>query len=265
MLDAPDDPLLNDYAEMAAQIAGTPLAMVSLVDADWQFAKGSFGPVAPSLPREDTFCARVVDNPGDGLVVSDLSKDERFAKSKFVTEAPNLRFYAGMPLDGDAEGSIGTVCVMDTVPRRLTKLQVKQLRLLSKAVMTRIEMRRMARRWEELTGEPVAAGSWNSAGRSAKVGDLRRALAKDELINYYQPKVDLRTGNIVGAEALIRWRHPERGVIQPLHFVPLMEETGLIIEAGKAVLRRVTEDRAHGVLRVCGRHPSPSTLPRSSS
>ena len=86
----------------------------------------------------------------------------------------------------------------------------------------------------------------------AMESELHRALERDEFVVYYQPQADLATGQVTGAEALIRWRHPQRGLVPPDEFVPLLEETGLINEVGLWVLRRACLDmktyaQAHGV------------------
>jgi EAL domain-containing protein (putative c-di-GMP-specific phosphodiesterase class I) len=72
--------------------------------------------------------------------------------------------------------------------------------------------------------------------------ELRRALERDEFILYYQPKFELQGATVCGAEALLRWRHPERGVVQPAEFIPVLEETGLIVPVGEWVVRRACED-----------------------
>jgi diguanylate cyclase len=73
--------------------------------------------------------------------------------------------------------------------------------------------------------------------RQSTEASLRRALKRDEFVLHYQPKVDLRSGAIVGAEALIRWQHPERGLLLPAQFVSIAEDGGLILPLGRWVLR----------------------------
>ena len=72
--------------------------------------------------------------------------------------------------------------------------------------------------------------------------ELRDAVERGEFVNYYQPKVDLKTGKIAGAEALVRWNHPTRGIVPPTEFVPVLERSGLVIEVGRIVMQRAMED-----------------------
>ncbi len=140
ILDTAPDKAFDDLARLAASLCGTPIGQINFIDAARQWSKASTTPV-PDVPRDAAFCAQAILQP-DLLIVPDLQADERFATNPFVTAHPRLRFYAGAPLTTADGYALGTLCVMDVVPRDLTPEQRGSLRTLGRQVMTQLELRR---------------------------------------------------------------------------------------------------------------------------
>ncbi|SFS05372.1 response regulator [Sphingomonas jatrophae] len=117
VLDSLPEPQFDDLVLLARQIAVTPIALVSLVDHERQWFKARSGLEATETPRSLAFCAHAIQRPDQIMVVPDATRDPRFAANPLVTGAPGIRFYAGVPIVLSTGEAIGTVCVIDTLPR----------------------------------------------------------------------------------------------------------------------------------------------------
>ncbi len=138
--DLPSRSELQEVVELAAEICGAPISLISILDAERQWFEASVGTHLRETRRDISFCAHAVQQE-ELFVVEDTLKDIRFAANPMVTGDPEMRFYAGMPLHSPKGESFGTLCVIDRKPRQLSASQERALRVLAKQIKTSMELR----------------------------------------------------------------------------------------------------------------------------
>jgi PAS domain S-box-containing protein len=152
ILDTAPEESFNDITRLAAHICDTPIALINFIDKSRQWFKSKLGFDLSEPPLEYSICAQALLQD-DLMVIPDLTMDERFAHYPVVTEEPKIRFYAGVPLVTPEGYSIGTLCVMDRVPRDLSTEQKEVLRVLSRQVITQLELSRGLAESEAMVAE----------------------------------------------------------------------------------------------------------------
>ncbi len=183
IMDTASEKVFDDLTRLASIICEAPIALISLVDDKRQWFKSKVGLGATETPREQAFCAHAILSD-DIMVIEDARLDDRFVDNPLVTGDPNIRFYAGAPLVVTGGDRLGTLCIIDDKPRKLSEKDTHALKTLGQAVVSQLEYRRVLKDLKDIEKfVPICA--WC---RSIRVED------KDTL--QWQPKQDYVPGII---------------------------------------------------------------------
>src|SRR5688572_16874723 len=141
VLDSAPEDAFDGLTRLASYICETPISLISLIDSQRQWFKSKLGLEIPETPRDISFCQYAILQ-NDIFEVEDATQNDLFRANPMVTGDPNIRFYAGAPLV-NAEGfSLGTLCIIDTIPKHLTEQQRDALQTLAREVVSHLELRR---------------------------------------------------------------------------------------------------------------------------
>lgn len=259
VLDTQPESSFDAITRLAAEYFRADTVLLGFADEGRVWTKSFWGESVRELPRRDSIFDMVLVKDGP-VIVPDVAADLRFEGRCMMLRRLPVGAFASVPVRAANGHILGCLTVFGVEPRRsMPEDEVHMLESLAEMVASQLELRRLRRVVDRQGTRPQRMAPKNVAGIWPRRPDLRRALDQGQFRLYYQPEVELSTRKIIGFEALIRWAHPERGLIPPMDFIPVAEECGMILpigdwglaEACTQIQKWCGEDLRHRSLRVC--------------
>jgi EAL domain-containing protein (putative c-di-GMP-specific phosphodiesterase class I) len=257
ILDTEPEPNFDAITRLSAAYFRADTVLLGFADASRLWVKSYWGEPVRELPRNGSVFEMVLAANGP-VIVPDILKHPGFKGRHMILRRLEVTSFASAPVRSPSGLILGALTVFSCQPRRTMALdELRMLESLADMVASQLELRRLRKSSAE--GAQQLRIKSNTSEKWPRKTDLRHALEQGEFVLYYQPEIELATRRIVGLEALIRWSHPERGLVPPMDFIPFAEESGLILPIGDWGLSEVCKqiqkwcliDPTHQSLRVC--------------
>ncbi len=230
ILDTPPDPAFDNITQLAAEYFQADSAVIAFADETRVWIKSFWGDAVREIPRANSIFELVLAQNGP-VTICDLRLDPRFRGVKLRFRTHSMLFVVSVPIRSTEGEILGNLSIFAERPRPpLAPHELQSLERMAEIITSQLELRMLRKQRERETKRPSPQPRKQPGW--PKSSDLRRALESGEFVLHYQPEVDLATRRIIGLEALIRWNHPERGLIPPMDFIPAAEDCGMILSIG---------------------------------